>query len=87
MPSTMPYDAYPMLYAQSVAGASCSADVEYSTGYSPVSFCGTAQTVPAGGIVRWGWHEETKGTGGEATVTCRFHTARMIAKAAFTVTH
>ena len=45
-----------------------------------------AQTVPAGGIVRWGWHEVTKGTGGEATVTCTFHNARAIAKASFTVT-
>ncbi len=69
-PATMPYDAYPILSARSIPGATCAADVVYSTGYAPVSFAGYPQTVGASGIVRWGWHEMTKGDSGRATVRC-----------------
>ncbi len=69
----MPYDAYPVLTARSVSGATCTADVVYSTGYSPVSFHGTLQTTGANGMVRWGWHEMTKGDDGDASVSCSYH--------------
>lgn len=71
-PAIMPYDAYPILSARSTPGATCAAAVVYSTGYTPVSFDGYPQTVGASGVVRWGWHEMTKGTSGRATVNCTF---------------
>jgi len=71
-PAIMPYDAYPILSARSTPGATCAAAVVYSTGYTPVSFDGYTQTVGASGVVRWGWHEMTKGTSGRATVNCTF---------------
>jgi len=69
-PAIMPYDAYPILSARSTRGATCAADVVYSTGYAPVLFNGYPQTVGASGVVRWGWHEMTKGDSGRATVRC-----------------
>ncbi len=71
-PAIMPYDAYPILSARSTPGATCAAAVVYSTGYTPVSFDGYTQTVGPSGVVRWGWHEMTKGTSGRATVNCTF---------------
>ncbi len=71
-PAIMPYDAYPILSARSIPGATCAANVVYSTGYTPVSFDGYPQTVGASGVVRWGWHEMTKGDSGRATINCTF---------------
>jgi len=84
-PSSMSYDAYPTLYVESAPGASCAASVVYSTGRSPVSFNGSPQTLPAGGTASWSWHEETKGTGGMATVDCTYHGQDHTAGASFTV--
>ena len=86
-PGTMPYNAYPTLYARTQQGSTCSADVLYSTGRHPTSFTGYAQTVPPGGRVSWGWHEETKGYGGTATVSCTYRGATGVASAGFAVTH
>jgi len=85
-PSTMRYDAYPVLYTRSVPGATCTAGVVYSTGYPPVSFHGTPQTTGVDGTVRWGWHEMTKGDSGDATVSCTYHGAVQTAQAHFAVT-
>jgi cardiolipin synthase A/B len=84
-PATMSYNAYPTLTAYTNPGASCSAQVVYSTGRAPASFNGSAQTVPASGSVSWTWHEETKGTGGVATVTCSYKGATKSAEATFSV--
>jgi hypothetical protein len=72
-PNPVAYGAYPTLYARSVMGAVCTASVLYSTGRSPRSFDGHAQTVGSSGVVGWSWHMESRGTGGSATVTCSFH--------------
>jgi phosphatidylserine/phosphatidylglycerophosphate/cardiolipin synthase-like enzyme len=85
-PPSMPYSAYPTLTAYTTTGATCTASVVYSTGRSPVSFSGTAETVGAGGSVSWSWHEETKGSGGTATVRCTLKGQSAQAQAAFTVT-
>jgi hypothetical protein len=84
-PSTMPYNAYPAVVAVVPRGALCSAQVLYSTGRRPVSFHGVAVT--STGTIHWGWHEETKGSGGVATVTCRFHGVSETKTARFEVTH
>jgi hypothetical protein len=48
-------------------------------------FNGSAQTVPASGSVSCNWYEETKGTGGVATVTCSFKGATKTGQATFSV--
>jgi len=85
-PGTMRYDAYPVLYARSLPGATCAANVVYSTGYPPVSFHGTPQTTGVDGTVRWGWHEMTKGDSGDATVSCTYHGAAQTGHTRFSVT-
>ncbi len=85
-PATMPYDAYPILFARSIPGATCTAAVVYSTGYTPVSFDGYPQTVGASGVVRWGWHEMTKGDSGQATVDCTLKGAQWSGVTTFAVT-
>jgi cardiolipin synthase A/B len=84
-PATMSYNAYPVLTAYTISGASCSAGVVYSTGRAPANFNGGTQTVPASGSVSWRWHEETKGTGGVATVTCNFKGATKTGQATFSI--
>jgi hypothetical protein len=84
-PTSMSHDAYPTLYAVSTPGAVCSASLVYSTGASSRSFDGSAQTVSASGRVSWSWHEETSGSGGTATVSCRYHGATKTARAGFSV--
>jgi hypothetical protein len=69
-PNPVPYGAHPTLTVVATRGASCTADVLYSTGRRPVSFNGSAQTVGGGGSVSWSWHMESKGSSGTATVTC-----------------
>ena len=85
VPSTMPYDAHPTLYAKTSPGASCSASVVYSTGRSPASFDGSSRSVGSSGTVSWSWHEETSGSGGTATVTCSFRGQTKTATATFSV--
>jgi hypothetical protein len=86
VPSTMPYGAYPALYAKTKPGATCSATVVYSTGRSPASFDGSSRSVGSSGTVSWSWHEETSGSGGTARVTCSFRGQTKIATAGFSVT-
>jgi len=86
-PAIMPYDAYPILSARSTPGATCAADVVYSTGYAPVSFNGYPQTVGPSGVVRWGWHEMTKGDSGRATVRCTVKGTPWSTTTTFAVTH
>jgi hypothetical protein len=85
-PSTMPYDSYPTLYAATRRGAVCSAHVDYSTGYAPVSFSGTSQEVGASGRISWSWHEETEGDSGVANINCVYGRAEGLATTSFTVT-
>jgi hypothetical protein len=85
-PSSMPYNAYPTLTAYSSPGASCTASVMYSTGRSPVSFNGYAQTVGSSSFVSWSWHEETKGSGGVGTVICTRGNKSAQAEASFSMT-
>ncbi len=84
-PRTMPYDAYPTLFARIITGARCAAEVVYTTGRTPRSFDGSEQAGGKGGVVRWDWHEETKGSGGTATVTCVYHAVTRTAQAVFSV--
>jgi hypothetical protein len=86
-PNPMPYNSEATLTAATTAGASCAARVVYSTGSVPTSFHGTAQMVPASGSVSWSWHEETKGSGGVATVTCALGGRTASASVTFSVTH
>jgi hypothetical protein len=69
-PNHMPYNAYPTLTAHTRGGASCTASIVYSTGREPKSFDGSARTANGSGTVSWTWHEETKGSGGTAVVSC-----------------
>ncbi len=85
VPATMPYNAYPALYAKTTPGAACSASVVYSTGRSPASFDGSSRTVGNAGLVNWTWHEETSGSGGTAKVACSYRGRTASATAAFTV--
>jgi len=84
-PSSMPYGAHPTLYARTMSGATCTASVVYSTGRSPRSFDGYAQTVGRSGVVGWSWHEETRGSGGTGTVTCTYRGRSGRADASFSV--
>jgi hypothetical protein len=84
-PNPVSYGQYATLTAYSVVGASCSASVVYSTGRSPVSFNGSAQTVGAGGSVSWSWHMESKGSGGTALVTGSYRGAHRTATANFAI--
>ena len=84
-PATMPYGAHPAVVAVVPRGAVCTAQVLYSTGRRPVSFHGGAVT--STGTIRWSWHEETKGSGGMATVTCRLHGVSETKTATFAVKH
>jgi len=86
-PAIMPYDAYPILSACSSPGATCTAAVVYATSYAPVSFAGYPQTVGASGVVRWGWHEMTKGYSGRATVNCTSKGTAWSTTTTFAVTH
>ncbi len=86
-PAIMPYNAYPILSARGSPGATCTAAVVYSTGYAPVSFDGSAQTVGVSGVVRWGWHEMTKGDSGRAIVRCTLKGTPSSAETTFAVTH
>ena len=85
-PSSMPYNAYPTLYAKTVPGANCTASVVYSTGRRPRSFDGSNRTVGDNGLASWQWHEETKGSGGTGTVQCTYRGRRKTAQASFNVT-
>lgn len=85
-PSSMPYNAYPTLYAQTVPGATCTASVVYSTGRAPRSFDGSARTASGNGVASWNWHEETRGSGGTATVQCTYRGRSKTAQASFSVT-
>jgi hypothetical protein len=85
-PPSMPYDYAPTLRAKTGPGAVCTASVSYTTGRSPASFNGSAQTAGSDGTVSWSWHEETKGSGGTATVTCSYHGQSKTATASFSVT-
>jgi len=84
-PSSMPYNAYPTLYGQTISGASCTASVVYSTGRQPRSFDGSARTAGSNGLVSWNWHEETSGDGGTASVQCRYRGQDKSVQVAFTV--
>jgi hypothetical protein len=84
-PNPVSYGAYPTLYAFSSPGASCTANVVYSTGRALVSFNGTAQTVGASGKVGWSWHMESKGSGGTGTVICTYQEQSRNASASFTI--
>lgn len=86
-PNPMPYGAHATVSAKTVRGATCYASVVYSTGHHPVSFDGSARTASSSGIVSWSWHEETKGSGGVATVTCQYQGKAKSAQATFTVNH
>jgi hypothetical protein len=79
------YGSYPTLYAKSTPGATCTADVVYSTGRRPVSFDGSAKTVGSSGVVSWSWQMESKRSGGTATVSCTLHGPTKIATATFTI--
>ena len=85
-PSSMPYNAYPTLYAQTVPGARCTASVVYSTGRAPRSFDGSTRTAGGNGLVSWNWHEETRGSGGTGTVQCSYRGQSKTAQATFSVT-
>lgn len=85
-PSSMPYNAYPTLYGQTVPGAMCTASVVYSTGRSPRSFDGSARTAGGNGLVRWTWHEETRGSSGTATVQCTYRGQSKTVQTSFSVT-
>jgi hypothetical protein len=84
-PNPVSHGQYATLYAKSVAGATCTASVIYSTGRAPVSFIGTAQTVGGSGTVSWRWHMESKGSSGTGTVTCIGHGTSKTATASFTI--
>jgi hypothetical protein len=84
-PNPVLYGQYATLTAHSLVGTSCSASVVYSTGRSPVSFNGSAQTVGASGSVSWSWHMESKGSSGIGTVTCTYRGATKSATANFTI--
>jgi hypothetical protein len=84
-PNPVSYGSYPTLYAKSTPGASCTAQVVYSTGRPPRSFDGSAKTVGSSGVVSWSWHMESKGTGGTATVICSLHGQTKTAAAKFTI--
>ena len=84
-PNPVPYGSHPTLYARSTPGASCTAQVVYSTGRLPVSFDGSARTVGSSGIVGWSWHMESKGTGGTATVTCTLRGLTKTATMSFSI--
>jgi hypothetical protein len=84
-PNPVSYGQYATLYAGSLAGAACTAAVIYSTGRSPVSFSGTAQTVGGSGTVGWQWHMESKGSSGTGTVTCSYKGASKSATASFII--
>jgi len=84
-PASMPYNAYPTLYARTVPGASCTASVVYSTGRQPRSFDGSTRMANGNGVVSWPWHEETTGSGGTATVQCAYHGHSKTAQASFSV--
>jgi len=86
-PETMPYDAYPVLTVRTGPGATCTADVTYATGYPPRSFDGAAETAGADGLVRWAWHEMTRGDSGEADVSCTLTGQTRTTQANFVVTH
>jgi hypothetical protein len=86
-PNPMPYDAYPILTAHTAPGARCTAEVTYSTGRTPVPFDGSSHVVGTSGTTQWSWHEETSGTGGTASVTCKRPGFSTTLVAAFTVTH
>jgi hypothetical protein len=84
-PNPVPYGAHPTLYARTTAGAVCTASVVYSTGHTPRSFDGSAQTVGSSGVVGWTWHMESRGMGGTATVTCSFGGQTRSTTASFTI--
>jgi len=84
-PNPVSYGANPTLYAKSTPGASCSAQVVYSTGRPPRSFDGSAKTVGSSGVVSWSWHMESKRTGGTATVSCSLRGQTKTATASFRI--
>ncbi len=86
-PNPVPYGAHPVLTVNATPGASCTADVVYSTGRRPVSFDGSAQRVGSSGQVSWSWHMESKGTSGTATVTCSLNGKSMSQAATFGIRH
>jgi hypothetical protein len=84
-PDPVSYGSYPTLYAFSSPGAVCTASVLYSTGRAPVSFSGSSQTVRSSGKVGWSWHMESKGSGGNGTVTCTLRGQSKSATANFSI--
>src|SRR5205085_2682731 len=68
-PNPVPHGASATLYAETAAGAVCTASVLYSTGRAPRSFDGSARTVGSSGVVGWTCHMQSSGTGGTAAVT------------------
>jgi len=66
-------------------GAVSTASVQYSTGRTPVSFSGSAQTVGGSGRVGWSWHMESKGSGGTGAVTCSFRGQSKSVTASFSI--
>ncbi len=85
-PASMPYNAYPTLYARTVPGAGCTASVVYSTGRQPRSFDGSTRMAGGNGLVSWPWHEETTGSGGTASVQCTYRGQSKTVLASFGVT-
>jgi len=85
-PQVMRYNAYPVLVAHSHPGALCTASVRYNdTNRPPRSFSGYQQTMQR--TVSWRWHEETKGSGGQAQVVCTWNGRQGSAVAYFSVSH
>ena len=85
-PGRMAYDSYPTLYVKTKPGASCEADVVYSTGYASVSFPdSTYYTADSKGMMTFRWHEETIGNSGRAYVHCEQGTKTQTVRASFQV--
>ena len=85
-PNPMVYGAMATVTAHTKGGATCTAAVVYSNGRTPTSFHGIAEAASSG-IDSWTWHEETKSSGGTATVTCVKGSKTHVGSASFVVTH
>lgn len=84
-PNPVHYGEYATLTALTRHGANCTASVVYSAGRPPRFFAGAAQTAGPNGAASWQWHMESKGSGGTATVTCRYRGQSKTAAAGFTI--
>ena len=85
-PNPMVYGAMATVTAHTKGGATCTAAVVYSNGRTPTSFHGIAEAASSG-IDSWTWHEETKSSGGTATVSCVKGSKTHVGSASFVVTH